>query len=115
MDVYSGESVSEAELGQSEKDVFRLCIIADYAEILKIEGVPSNKACKKQRWILLSIPCGDAERPTSVEGKVDNYYEDLFQEAEVGQSKKYIFSTKKDARALLWKCQARAILRCWFG
>ena len=54
---------------ETDEELYRLCKIADDAEILKIGEFPSNKACTKQRWIgLHSIPCGEADRPTSVEG-----------------------------------------------
>ena len=47
--------------------------------------------------------------------KVANYFVELVPEAELGRSKKEIFSTKKEAEALMWECQAQATLKYWFG
>ena len=47
--------------------------------------------------------------------KVANYFVELVPEAELGRSKKEIFSTKMEAEELMWECQAQATLRYWFG
>ena len=80
-----------------------LCRIADDAEILKI-----GEFLQCSAYLVEML----ANRPVL---GVDNYFEESVLEAELGRSKKYIFWTKKEAWASLWKCQAPATLRYWSG
>ena len=66
--------------------------IADYAETLKIGEFFQRRLARNSAG-MLCIPCGDVDKPTSVEGGTLTS-EKKFPEAEMGQ-------TKEEARALM--------------
>ena len=51
----------------TENDLVRLCGIVDYAEILRIGEFLQTRPSRNSTGIL-SIPCGEVDRPTGVEG-----------------------------------------------
>ena len=60
-------AVVERANESTEKELVRLCKIADYAEIQKIGEFLQTRPSRNS-VAMLSIPCGEVDRPTSVEG-----------------------------------------------
>ena len=60
-------AVVERANESTEEELVRLCKIAHYAEILKI-GEFLHTRPSRNSVAMLSIPCGEVDRPASVEG-----------------------------------------------
>ena len=61
------KTVVERADDKTDKELYRLCKIANYAEILKIGEFLQTRPARNSPG-LLSIPCGELDRPTSVVG-----------------------------------------------
>ena len=60
-------SVVERANAKTDEELYRLCQIADYADIFKIGELLQTRPARNSAG-LLSIPCVEVDRPTSVEG-----------------------------------------------
>ena len=60
-------SVVERANEKTVQELYRLCQIADYAEIFNIGELLQTRPARNSAG-LLAIPCGEVDRPTSVEG-----------------------------------------------
>ena len=61
------KAVVEKANEKTNEELDRLCFLADYAEILQIGKFLQTRPARNSAG-MLSIPCGEADKPTNVEG-----------------------------------------------
>ena len=95
-----------------DKELVRLCKLADYADTLKIGQYLQTRPARKQ--------LGNALHTLRRSWQTNRFHRWAFtlknhSRNENWADRRNMSSTQKDARELTWKCQARRTLRCWCG